>query len=197
MNKFALVLFIVMVLPLAGCDSYDAFKSKLVGNTTTVEVTKEPLCQTEVVDCGSEFSAAIYYFDDDVYDGLANFIKESSSYLYCSFTRLDTDQFTRDLIRKNKAIDVQIIFDKDSTMDCESACIPYKISQYNELYAEGLDIVLVDGVRQNFCISEDGVFMTSSLLNDEKKFSDALYLKSEALATIYEDRFDKLWGESQ
>lgn len=187
--------FIVLFM-LSGCTQYNNLKIKFFGNVTQTNITTvENECQCPVCNCGAEFEAVIYYFDKEIESGINKFIEEADTYLYCSFTRLDSTVLNDALTDTYFDIDdVKIIFDEASTMDCSAACVPYSSSQYNELYSEGLDIKTRKNVHNNFCVSEDGLFITSKTFDDNQNSDFGMFFKSKELRDLFQERFNNKWG---
>lgn len=187
----AVLILIFILVSISGCDVYTEKKQEWFGlnqqpNMAPVNLTEQcPKC-----DSSENADAIIYYFNSDINKGLKDFIKESDNYLYCSFPRLDISDFNGQFKSKANTLDeLKIKFDKQSTMDCSTACIPYSYSQYNDLFGAGLDISVQDNIHDNYCVSEDGLFITSKLLDQTDRSDYALFLKSKGLRDLFKEKF--------
>ncbi len=206
LNKALTAIFLIfLIITLTGCtaigEKYQGAKAKIKDKFTKNEsilpkIIRNGTCDAVPCDCGEDLDALLYYFDTDMYQGLTSFIEASDEFLDCAMIRLDTDEFTPLLLDRNTDLPMRILFDKTSTMDCDdTACLPYAVSQYNGLYSKGLNLRTVDDLHQTFCLNEEGLFITSALLDDEHRKDFAMFIKSPGLAQVYQDRFDQIWGE--
>lgn len=191
-----IVLIIIALLFLTSCTYLKEKKDVYFGNQSETNITETEYTCPECV-CGAELDAAIYYFDEDIETGLKTFLSEANNFVFCAFVRLDTPTFNNLFSITNEDSTVRILFDEASTMDCSNVCIPFQRSQYNYFLAEGIDIGVVQDLHENFCVSEDGLFITSAALDRQIRSDYGLFINSDGLRDIFIREFEDLWGEKR
>lgn len=190
MGKGLICVLMILIIVMCGCSlksKYDQKKNEIFNKSIVKPVC--PSCPS----CGEELDAVVYYFDEEIKKGLIDFIKVSDMYLYCGFVRLDDYNVSDQLILKENDLDLKVVFDHGSTMDCDAACVPYVYSQYNSLYSAGINLKLIDNLHYSFCVSDFGLFITSK--SDYKKETKdyAFFVKSDGLKAIFKERFNEFY----
>lgn len=186
-------ILLLTLISLTACGLTNSAQDKFCpNNNNTLQC---PVCE-ECKDF-SELDAVVYYFDNNVKTGLLEFIRRSDQSLDCAIVRVDDKDFLRPISNTDDIAEVRILMNKESVMECSGGCIPYQESLYNDLWAEGVDIKLINDLHENFCVSEEGVFLFTNYFDEKTRYDHGYFLKSDGLTSVFKGRFENLWEESE
>lgn len=187
-------LCVLMAAVFSGCQSYEDAKAKMF---PTTPIASEANLSCPVLNCGENVDAVIYYFDSDVAFGLSQFINSANDKLDCAIQKFELDNFSQQIFAKQNDTEVRLLLDTRVTMDCTGGCVPFSASRYNFFYSNSFSIGVVDNLHENFCVSEQGVYIFTKNLDNSNDLEHGLFLKSSGLRNVYQNRFDSLWGKKR
>lgn len=205
MKKILFLLLVVVLL--SGCQLSDDMKKQgglgsylKCKSDSSKCIQEENETETDMNLTGTEPdiipSKVIYYFEpeDNIVEGLTMFIQEKKQFLYCQFQLLENKQIGDSIT--NQGGEITVVLGKEGTMtDCDNVCVPKTESQYNHLYANGVDVRIKEDVNSNYCITHDKVFLTSKSFDGYWLTLDnyAVIIYNDELALAYKQEFTKRW----